>query len=154
MLTAAFIIGSAFLTVGLSQNHSDQFVLLILYAVATAMVSLFLGACFAKNQHDADWYMQIAGAAGGAFTTLMVPFYLNTWYGEDYSMMWVLWTVILNVLLAYYVYYDLFEYQGESLIEENDYIYATLRVYMDWIWIIFYWCLKTCWKKTMSSEHK
>lgn len=54
--------------------------------------------------------MQIAGAAGGALTTLMVPFYLNTWYGDDYSMIWVLWTVVAEVVVSYYVYYDLLEY--------------------------------------------
>jgi len=153
MLAAAFIIGSAFLTVGVTQGFSDQFVLLILYAVATAVVSLFVGALFAKSKQDAEWYMQIAGAAGGAFTTLMVPFYLAHWYGEDYSMMWVFWTVVLNVLVAYYVYYDLLEYQDESMIENDDYLYATLRVYIDWIWIIFYAFLKFVWNRaTTRSE--
>jgi len=117
-----------------------------------SVVSLFLGALFAKDRAEADWYMQIAGAAGGATTTLMVPFYLNSWYGEDYSMLWVLWTVILNVLTAYYVYYDLLEYQGDSLIEDNDYIYSALRVYIDWIWILFYAFLKWCWGKATESS--
>lgn len=152
LLTACFIVGSAFLIVGLSQNLSDQFVLLILYAIATAVVSLFLGASFAKDSPQAEWYMQVAGAAGGAVTTLMVPFYLNHWYGEDYSMIWVLWTVVLNVLIAYYVYYDLLEYQGNDMIENDDYIYSFLRVYVDWMWIIFFAFLRFCWRKTTSSE--
>lgn len=152
MLAAAFIIGSCFLTLGLTQSFNDQFTLLLLYALATAVVSLFAGALFAKTRQDAEWYMQIAGAAGGAVTTLMVPFYLAHWYGEDYSMMWVLWTVILNVVVAYYVYYDLLEYQDETLIENDDYLYATLRVYIDWIWIIFYAFLKFIWNRGTSSE--
>ena len=110
MLLAAFVIGGAFLTICLTNDFSSQFLLLALLAVATAVLSLFLGALFAKNKDEAAWYMQIAGAAGGAVTTLMVPFYLNTWYGEDYSMIWVLWTVVFEVLVAYYVYYDLLEY--------------------------------------------
>lgn len=152
MLAAAFVIGSAFLVVGLTQSFSDQFTLLILYALFTAVTSLFIGALLAKDRAEAEWYMQIAGAAGGAVTTLMVPFYLNHWYGNDYSMLWVLWTVILNVLAAYYVYYDLLEYQGDSLIEDNDYIFAALRVYYDWIFIVFYAFLKWCWNKTTSSD--
>ena len=106
-LLGGFLIGSAFLTVGLTQSFSDQFVLLILIALTHAVVSLFIGALLAKSQDEANWYMQVGGAAGGAFTTLMVPFYLNNWYGEDYSMIWVLNTVILNVLVAYYIYHDL-----------------------------------------------
>ena len=42
--------------------------------------------------------MQIAGAAGGAITTLMVLFYLNAWYGTYNSMVWVGWTGIFQVL--------------------------------------------------------
>lgn len=152
LLTTCFIFGSAFLIVGLSQSMSDQFTLLILYAVATAVVSLFLGASFAKNSSEAEWYMQVAGAAGGAVTTLMVPFYLNHWYGEDYSMIWVFWTVVLNVLVAYYVYYDLLEYQGSELIENDDYIYAFLRVYIDWIWIVFYAFMSYVWRKLWSRD--
>jgi hypothetical protein len=110
MLLAAFVIGGAFLTICLTNDFSDQFLLLILLAVATAVLSLFLGALFAKNKNEAEWYMQIAGAAGGAITTLMVPFYLSTWYGEDYSMIWVFWTVVFEVIVAYYVYYDLLVY--------------------------------------------
>ena len=81
--------------------------LLTLLAIATSCVALFLGALFAKNKDEAQWYMQIAGAAGGAVTTLMVPFYLSTWYGDDYSMMWVLSTVVFNVIVSYYIFYDM-----------------------------------------------
>ena len=152
-LLAAFIIGSAFLVVDLSQGFSDQFVLLILWALAAAVTSLFIPALIAKNKDEAEWYMQIGAAAGGAITTLLVPFFLNTWYGEDYSMLWVLWTVIFNVLVAYYIYYDLLVYQGDSLIEDNDYIFATLRVYYDWIFIVTFAFLRCCWRKaTESSE--
>lgn len=154
LLAACFVIGSSVLTVGLTQSLSDQFVLLILWALAIAVVSLFAGALFAKSKADAEWYMQIGGAAGGAFTTLMVPFFLAHWYGEDYSMMWVLWTVILNVLVAYYVYYDLLEYQDESLIENDDYLYATLRVYIDWMFIVFYAFVKYVWRWLCTRKEK
>jgi hypothetical protein len=154
LLAACFIIGSSVLTVGLTQSFSDQFVLLTLWALAIAVVSLFAGALFAKSKADAEWYMQIGGAAGGAFTTLMVPFFLAHWYGEDYSMMWVLWTVIFNVLVAYYVYYDLLEYQDESLIENDDYLYATLRVYIDWMFILFYAFVKYVWNWLCTKKDK
>jgi len=119
MLTA-FIIGSSFLTVGLTQSCNDQFTLLVLYALATAIISLFIGTLFAKNSNvdEFRWNLQIAGAAGCAVTALLVPLYLNHWYGEDYSMFWVLWTVLFNALVAWYVFYDLLEYQEESLIED------------------------------------
>jgi hypothetical protein len=57
MLLACFILGGAFLTVCLTQDLSDQFVLLTLLAVATSCVSLFLGSLFAKNKDEAQWYM-------------------------------------------------------------------------------------------------
>ena len=41
---------------------------------------------------------------------LMVPFYLATFYGEDYSFMWVVWTTALETVIAYYIYYDLTTY--------------------------------------------
>lgn len=149
---AGFVIGSAFLFVCLTQNFSDQFVLLFLLAVATGVSSLFLALIFAKDRAEADWYMQIAGAAGGAITTLMVPFYLNAWYGEDYSMMWVGWTVIFQVLFTYYIYYDITQYQGDSLVEEDDYIMSAIKVYYDWAFIVFFAVLGWCWNKTTSSE--
>ena len=96
--------------------------------------------------------MQIGGAAGGAITTLMVPFYLNTFYGSDYSMLWVLYTVVLQVLVTYYIWYDLLDYQGDNLIEDNDYIYATIRVYYDWVFILLHSFLSICWKRVTSSS--
>ena len=99
ILAFCFIVGSCVLTVGLSQKLNDQFTLLFLYAIASAVVSLFVGALLSGSQNQAQWFMQISGAAGGAITTLMVPFYLSHWYGEDYNMMWVLWTVIFLSLI-------------------------------------------------------
>jgi len=121
-------------------------------AITTAVVSLFIATIFAKNKDEASWYMQIGGAAGGAITTLMVPFYLNTFYGSDYSMLWVLYTVVLQVLVTYYIWYDLLDYQGDNLIEDNDYIYATIRVYYDWVFILLYTFLSVCWKRVTSSS--
>lgn len=140
------------MTVCLTQDFSDQFVLLILWAITMAVVSQFLGCLFSKNMEEAKWYMTLAGAAGGAVTTLMVPFFLSTWYGDDYGMMWVLWTVIANVVVAYYVHYDLTEYQGEAYIEQDDYIYAMLHVYIDWAFIVFYAFLACCWNRMTTSN--
>ena len=57
ILAFCFIVGSCVLTVGASQKLNDQFTLLVLYAIASAVVSLFVGALLSGSQNQAHWFM-------------------------------------------------------------------------------------------------
>jgi len=147
LLLMTFVIGSSVFTFDVCQFLNNAFVILTLYAITTAVVSLFIGSLFAKSHEEWHWYMQVAGAVGCGVSTLVIPFFLSNWYGPDYTILWV-YTVVFNALVAWYLNLEMnthIEHSGVSLGEDEDYILASLYIYINWMWRLKDLFLKYIW---------
>ena len=111
--------------------------MLLLSALTMGSGSVWAGGMICKVTEDLDIYVRYASLIGASSLLIILPIFLNMFYGSDFKFGWVITTSILSVIFSLYLYYDVVVYHNPKLFEERDYIMAALYVYIDFLWLIY-----------------
>ena len=111
--------------------------MLLLTALSMGTASVWAGGMITKTSEELDKLVKYAAASGAGSLLILLPIFLNLWFGEDFKFGWVFLTIIMSVITSFYLYYDVVVFHNPQLFEERDYILAALYVYIDFLWLIF-----------------
>ena len=74
----------------------------------------------------------------GIITLFLLPFLLMNFYGKGYEWAWIVFATLGCVLSGVYVMVDLLDIMDYGLIAQDEYIMASLILYVDCVRLLIY----------------